>query len=103
MKWLKRNSINIGILTLLLVMILIPDAKATLIRGLMTIGFFKPNVEEVASGESDLSGLKFKDVKGNVVDLGDLKGKVVFLNFWATWCPPCRAEMPSLKQIVFTI
>lgn len=99
MKWLKKNSINIGIITLLLVIILVPDAKATLIRGLMTIGFFRPDVEEAISAAPNLDGLKFKDVKGNTVDLGDLKGKVIFLNFWATWCPPCRAEMPSLNKL----
>lgn len=31
--------------------------------------------------------------------LSDLHGKVVILNFWATWCPPCRAEMPAIQQI----
>jgi thiol-disulfide isomerase/thioredoxin len=38
-------------------------------------------------------------ITGNQVTLSDLKGKVVFLNFWATWCPPCRAEMPSMEVL----
>jgi len=40
-----------------------------------------------------------KDVTGNTVNLEDFKGKVVFLNFWATWCPPCRTEMPSMERL----
>jgi peroxiredoxin len=40
-----------------------------------------------------------KDLDGNVVRLNDLRGKVVFINFWATWCPPCRAEMPAIEAL----
>jgi peroxiredoxin len=44
-------------------------------------------------------GFELKDLNGTVVRLEDLKGKVVFLNFWATWCPPCRDEMPSMEKL----
>ncbi len=39
------------------------------------------------------------DLKGNEVTLSDFRGKAVFINFWATWCPPCRAEMPEIEAV----
>lgn len=42
---------------------------------------------------------ELKDQYGNTHKLSDYKGKVVFLNFWATWCPPCREEMPHIEEI----
>ena len=39
------------------------------------------------------------DLSGKKVSLSSYQGKLVFLNFWATWCPPCRAEMPSMERL----
>jgi thiol-disulfide isomerase/thioredoxin len=44
-------------------------------------------------------GLRLPSVAGGEVDLASHRGRVVVLNFWATWCPPCVAEMPSLERL----
>ncbi len=46
-----------------------------------------------------LVDFELKDLSGKYVSLSDFKGKVVFLNFWATWCGPCRIEMPSMQEV----
>lgn len=46
-----------------------------------------------------LPPLQALDLQGKTWNLADLRGRAVVLNFWATWCPPCRAEMPSLQQL----
>lgn len=46
-----------------------------------------------------LPQLQFVDGEGRVLSLADFRGKVVLLNIWATWCPPCRAEMPTLDRL----
>ncbi len=40
-----------------------------------------------------------RDLGGNVVKLSDLRGKVVWLNFWATWCAPCKKELPDIQKL----
>jgi len=42
---------------------------------------------------------ELKDLSGKTVSLEKLKGKVVFVDFWATWCPPCRASIPAVESL----
>lgn len=99
MKFIKKNIFNVLFIILLLVVVFVPDAKAFILKGLIEIGFYSPKVEEPVSVAMNLDGIKFRNAKGDIIDLGDLKGKIIFLNFWATWCPPCRAEMPSINKL----
>jgi len=49
-------------------------------------------------GKPAAANFKLEDQEGKFVQLTDYKGKVVIINFWATWCPPCRKEMPSMQR-----
>lgn len=54
---------------------------------------------ELFESDKDVSQLEFLDINGQPMTLSSFEGKVVLLNFWATWCPPCIDEMPSLDEL----
>ncbi len=57
------------------------------------------NTEKVLDDKATLPNFVVKDDQGKTVNLNSLKGKKVFVNLWATWCGPCRREMPSIEAL----
>ncbi len=103
-KWYALNNILTGILTLFIILMIVnPVVKGRVIQGLMKIGLFQPKISKEklnASTENEhIYQVNFVDTHGKVIEGNSLSGKVVFINFWATWCPPCIAEMPSINEL----
>lgn len=88
----KRPS-NMKYLVYLLIMIILPSAT------LPVTAAGKPQSLPAIKKPFKAPDFSLKDENDVVYKLSDFRGKVVIINFWATWCPPCRYEMPSLERL----
>lgn len=98
MNFLKKNWLSLLLSAFLVSMFLFPDFRAFIQRQIL----MKPSLEKVENDitfSSEELNVHLKGVNVPDASLADFKDKVVFLNFWGTWCPPCRAEFPTIQKL----
>lgn len=100
LQYIGKNGFTILVVIFIGIMFVNPDAKSFVLRQLMATGLFNASIDKKDSDVvSKAVDFNFVDEKGNVQNTSSLRGKIVFINFWASWCPPCRAEFPSIEKL----
>mgnify|MGYP000967414197 FL=1 len=98
---LSKSQISNLVFLVVITILIIPQTRKP-IQVFLNKGFalISPSIEK-KENQTTLKSYewKLKDENGNIFDFESVKGKVVFINFWATWCPPCIAEMPSIQNL----
>jgi peroxiredoxin len=84
---------SLALVLAVLLAVLAPAASAAAADPVAALGLMKPNPPQSAKD------FRVSTPDDRAIGLADFKGKVVFLNFWATWCKPCEEEMPSMERL----
>lgn len=99
---LKKSQVYNIITAIIIILLIIPQTRKPIQVGFNKIfAMFGPSIVKNDEDKVLLSDYNWKlmDSEGNDVDFQVMKGKVVLLNLWATWCPPCIAELPSMNDL----
>lgn len=114
-KKLKKHILEYGLLGVVILVLYLTGLHTQIIgfaqRGLLATGIMNPDVEAVEKNSNTNKlhatkadfNLHLVNSKGERVAMEQFRGKVIFINFWATWCPPCVAEMPSINKMYNSI
>lgn len=99
MAFFKKNWSNL-LLIGFIILLIIPQTRKPIQVGLNRLIAFSPSeISEEKRERIDNYNWKLVDLEGKVQNFGSSEGKVAILNLWATWCPPCIAEMPSFQKL----
>lgn len=103
--WIKKNWSTTLLVTIFVILLVSPDAKAWMMRQIISTGILNSkiedkNIKKTVNEHNSVIAESFsvREESGKLINVSELKGKVVFINFWASWCPPCRAEFPSIQK-----
>lgn len=105
-KTVKKNLIEFGVFGGIILVLYLTGLHTEVFgfmqRGILKTGLLNPDVGiddgTTTYPEADFR-LRLVSSKGEKVNMENFRGKVIFLNLWATWCPPCIAEMPGINQL----
>ena len=105
----KKNLIEYGITGTIILTLFLTGLHTEVFgfvqRGILKTGLMDPDVEAKAPTTDNSKKIKADfnmsliNSKGELVEMEELRGKVIFFNIWATWCPPCVAEMPGINNL----
>lgn len=103
MDW-KKEIKSWGIMAAVVAFLYFTGLLPVIIGGIQSVllstGLIRPSIEvpDLTQEKFDYRG-QFMDFDGNQINLEDYKGKTLFINLWASWCGPCRAEMPHISEL----
>ena len=98
-----KRVLDIILIGFILLMVFFPGIRTPVMgfaqRALLQTGLFNASAEKNLSSATFDYQLRLSDAEGQPLNPDLLKGKTLFINVWATWCPPCLAEMPDIAEL----